>query len=54
MSFKEKIIYLLNRRFKKESHDFASKILIVYDKIKENIDKLVDNSPEANIANSSQ
>ena len=40
MSFKEKIIYLLNRRFKKESHDFASKILVVYEKIKENIDEI--------------
>ena len=40
MSFKEKIFFLLNKRFKKKSHANASRILVVYDKIKENIDPI--------------
>ena len=40
MSFKEKIFFLLNKRFKKKSHANASRILVVYDKIKENIDQI--------------
>ena len=40
MSFKEKIFYLLNRRFKRKSHDYASKIFVVYEKIKENINEI--------------
>tara|TARA_X000001036_G_C20593054_1_gene771643 strand:+ start:71 stop:1180 length:1110 start_codon:yes stop_codon:yes gene_type:complete len=38
-SFKEKIFFLLNLRFKKQSHKLATKILIVYKKISENINK---------------
>lgn len=38
-SFKEKIFFLLNLRFKNSSHELATKILIVYKKISENINK---------------
>ena len=31
---------MLNKRFKKKSHANASRILVVYDKIKENIDQI--------------
>ncbi len=39
LSFKEKVIYLLNLRFKKKSHQFAHNINIVYKKIEEGIGK---------------
>ncbi len=38
-SFKEQIFFLLNLRFKNQSHKLANKILIVYKKISENINK---------------
>ena len=37
LTFKEKIFYLFNFRFKKISHYLADKIIIPYIKIKENI-----------------
>ncbi len=38
-SIREKIFYLLNLRFKSKSHKLSNKILVVYKKISENIDK---------------
>ncbi len=36
-SFKEKIIYIMNQRFKRKSHKYAHQINIVYKKIEENV-----------------